>query len=138
MGFFSEEEFMEGFEKLKIDCPEALNNQMESLRAELPQVRAQVYSFAFEFGKESPEKKTIDLDVVSGFLNLLMPQNPHTARFIEFLGKQTSYRAMTLDHWKMWYEFANTVGVDFKEYDEMAAWPSIIDEYVEAMQKSQS
>jgi DCN1-like protein 4/5 len=135
MGYFSEDEFMQGFDKLKIDCQEALHNSMDTLRAELPKARPEIYKFAFDFGKDSAEKKTLELDIVVGLLKLLLPDNPHTSKFVSFLEKQTAYRGMSADHWKMWYEFAHSVGADFKEYDALAAWPSIIDEYVEHYQR---
>lgn len=122
---------MQGFETLKIDCPEAMHQCAASLRSDLSKFRADLFRFAFDFGKESPDKKTLELDVVIGFLQLLMPENAHTSNFVKFLQHQSTYRGMSADHWRMWYEFATTVGPEFKEYDINAAWPSIIDEYVE-------
>ena len=110
--------------------------ELEKFREELGNkaVLADVYKFAFDFSKESDDKKTIDLDYVIGLLSILLPSNPHTARFCTFLKEQQSYRAMSQDHWRMWYEFCTTVGPAFKEYDVMMAWPSIVDEYVEYQQ----
>ncbi|CAK9784822.1 DUF298-domain-containing protein [Cutaneotrichosporon oleaginosum] len=40
-------------------------------------------------------------------------------------------KAVSKDTWSLFIDFVRTIDAEFKEYDESAAWPSTIDEFVE-------
>lgn len=135
-GYFSREEWM----KLK----NVGVTDLDSLRKRLHQFAKEVnsnsdnvkrlYLFTFNYIRENQETKVIPIDLAEGYIRLILPNSPHTEHFCNFLLQQKSepkgYRAMNLDQWKMWYEFTHTVAADLSTYDEEAAWPLIIDNYV--------
>jgi len=134
MGYFTQKEFLEGFEKLGLDS-------IEGIRAYLPKFEAQledqntfkaIYRFAFFFAKEDSDKKVVDMEMAAGMLALVMGGRvPIAKSFVEFLKVQESYKALNLDQWMSFYEFCKVVGNDLSSYDENSAWPCIIDEWVE-------
>jgi len=44
---------------------------------------------------------------------------------------QTNYKAINADQWTSLFEFIVTIKDDFSNYDENAAWPCIMDDYVQ-------
>jgi len=54
----------------------------------------------------------------------------HSKKFLEFLTKQTSYKAINLDQWMSLLEVCRTISDNFSDYDESSAWPVLLDEYV--------
>jgi hypothetical protein len=135
-GYFSREEWMK--------LTNVGIHDMESLKRRLSQFKAEVmsnidnvkrlYLFTFNYVREKAETKVIPIELAEGYIRLILPNSPHTAPFCTFLLQQRDepkgYRAMNLDQWKMWWEFAHSVPVDLSTYDEAAAWPLIIDNYV--------
>lgn len=61
-----------------------------------------------------------------------MPQHEIIADWITFL-TETQKRAVSKDTWNMILEFAvyHETDTELSSYDEEAAWPSVIDEFVE-------
>jgi len=135
VGYFSKEEWMK------------LSNfgitNLESLKARVPQFHKDVenpenakrlFMFTFNYVKENQETKVIPVDLAEGYIRLILPDCVHTDSFCTFLLQQKDepkgYRAINLDQWKMWFEFAHSMPGDLSSYDESAAWPLIIDNYV--------
>ena len=59
-----------------------------------------------------------------------------TKKFLSFLPENAITR-ITADQWNSFLEFSLSVGEDFTGYDEDAAWPLLMDEFVEWCQKDQ-
>jgi len=139
MGYFTQKEWLEGFEKLGLDSVEGIKGYLPTFRHELEDQNTfkNIYRFAFFFAKEDPDKKIVDLEIAAGMLALVMSERyPLAKSFSEFLKVQESYKALNLDQWMSFYEFCKVVGNDFSNYDENSAWPCIIDEWVEWRKKA--
>lgn len=98
-----------------------------------PNKLKKIFAFTFKFIKEE-NQKFLNLDVAQDYLKLLLPLNPHTNYFCDFLQVQSKepngYQSLNYDQWKMFFEFATTIRKDFSNYQEESAWPVIIDHYV--------
>ncbi|KAK1926655.1 Cullin binding-domain-containing protein [Papiliotrema laurentii] len=53
----------------------------------------------------------------------------HFELWIQFQTKKN--KAVSKDTWNLFIDFIRTIDADFKDYDEEAAWPSTIDDFVE-------
>eukprot|EP01099_Mayorella_cantabrigiensis_P006557 TRINITY_DN5517_c0_g2_i1.p1 TRINITY_DN5517_c0_g2~~TRINITY_DN5517_c0_g2_i1.p1 ORF type:complete len:270 (-),score=68.68 TRINITY_DN5517_c0_g2_i1:392-1201(-) len=132
MGYFSREEFLTGLQKLNCDSISKIKAQFKVFEKELddPAIFKEIYRFGFFFAKEA-DQKILDLQMASDMLQLLMGDRFfHSKNFLNFLTKQTSYKAINLDQWMSLLEFCRTVSDDFSNYDESSAWPVLLDEYV--------
>jgi DCN1-like protein 4/5 len=135
VGYFSKEEWMK------------LSNfgitNLETLRIKVPQFQKDIqnidnakrlFLFTFNYIRETAETKVIPVEIAEAYIRLILPNSVHTDPFCSFLMKQKDepkgYRAINLDQWKMWFEFSHTMPGDLSTYDEEAAWPLIIDNYV--------
>ena len=49
----------------------------------------------------------------------------------EFLAKEYKDRAVSKDTWNQLYDFSKSIKPDLSNFDETAAWPVMIDEFVE-------
>jgi hypothetical protein len=94
-----------------------------------------VYRFTFNYMKEEPGHKTVNLEISKAYLALLISDRPHIKSFLEFLDQQTEYRGMNADQWMTLLDFISTVKEDLSNYDENSAWPVILDSYVEWKRK---
>jgi len=141
MGYFTQTEFIDGFEKLGLDSIESIKNQLSKFKAQLEDQETfkAIYRFAFFFAKDEPEKKVVEMEIAAGMLGLVMGEKyPLAKSFVEFLKVQDSYKALNLDQWMSFYEFCKVVNADFSNYDENSAWPCIIDEWVEWRKSKES
>lgn len=96
--------------------------------------------FVFQFSR-SGTHKTLDKDLVVGLMKLCLGGGRINAErldtFCEFLEttKDEGYSKITLDQWRSFLDFSYEV-TDLASYDESSsAWPVLIDEYVEFMEK---
>ncbi|KAI5968137.1 DCN1 [Candida margitis] len=115
-----------------------------------------LYDFAFGFLKESENQKVLDIDLAISYWKLLLPlitsvylaKNESTTEtdtanqveervqnWYDFLTTSNPRPVITFDTWSMFYLFFLEVILPdprkLSNYDEMAAWPSKMDEYVE-------
>lgn len=100
-----------------------------------------LYRFTFDFIKTSPADKTVNYELAVSYWQLLFSnlgevQESQTRlqEWYEFVG--TVYkRDFSRDSWTMFFAFLKDIirrdPHKFEGYDEMSAWPSVIDEYVE-------
>ena len=59
-------------------------------------------------------------------------ENRHIDPFIEFLKEsEANIKCLNKDQWDIFYEFSRTMDDNFTGYSDTAAWPSLLDEYVE-------
>lgn len=135
VGYFSKEEW------LKL-ANFGISN-LATLRARVPEFPKdledfnnlkRLFLFTFSYVRETMETKVIPVELAAEYIRLILPDKVHTDPFCNFLMTQKDepkgYRAINLDQWKMWFEFATTVPSDLSTYDESGAWPLIIDNYV--------
>jgi DCN1-like protein 4/5 len=143
MGYFTKEEFMTGLEKMNVDSVEKLIAQLPMMRKELADATKfkEIYRYSFQFSKSDKEQKSLDLDTADGILGLLLggyehedvsiKPYPHIAAFRTFLKDQTQYKVINMDQWMSILEFSKSVKEDLSDYDENAAWPVLLDMFVE-------
>jgi DCN1-like protein 4/5 len=133
MGYFKREEFIDGLQKLGVDSPQKLKNQLPNFRKDLEDQSKfkEIYRYAFFFAKEK-DQKILDLTTADAMLGLVLGNRfPHTEPFRQFLKEQTSYKSVNLDQWLSILEFSKTIKPDLSNYDENGAWPVLLDEYCE-------
>lgn len=142
---YSRDEFVGGLQRLGADSLEALKRKLPELRNDLndPERWREIYNYAFGWAKEKGQK-CLQLDVALGMWQLLFDGArggeaapwPHAAAWCDFLQKHHG-RAVSRDTWAQLFEFARSVRPDFSDFDESAAWPYLIDEFVEHMRAQQ-
>lgn len=134
-GYFSREEWMK-LSNFGITSLATLKSRVMQFPKDVANTDnlKRLFMFTFNYVRETSETKVIPVDLAEGYIRLLLPTSAHTDPFCTFLLEQKSdpkgYRAINMDQWKMWYEFAHTVPVDLSSYDESGAWPLVIDNYV--------
>jgi DCN1-like protein 1/2 len=86
-------------------------------------------------------QKCVQLDVALGMWRLLLAEQRHWPlidEWCEFLQKHHANRAVSKDTWSQLYDFIKTIKPDFSNFDETAAWPYLLDEFVQHMKQKQS
>jgi DCN1-like protein 1/2 len=58
-------------------------------------------------------------------------QSNYLGAFFDFLRTEKAGRSVSKDVWTLFLEFAQTIDPKFESYDIDAAWPSVIDEFVD-------
>jgi len=134
---FSKEEFVNGLEKLKLDSVEKIKVYLPNLRKDLENqdTLKLVYKWAFQFAKSESGHKTVDKEVAAVIWSMLLGKYYHVVKFVEYLKRddQEGVKVINADQWINLYDFALTIKDDFSNYDENAAWPCILDDYVKWM-----
>jgi hypothetical protein len=100
------------------------------------------FQFCFQFNRAGTHK-TLDKDLVIPLLQMTLGGIPprisstRLSSFCEFLESNNEYTKITLDQWRSFLDFSLEFKDDnFGRYDEgESAWPVLIDEYVEFMEK---
>ncbi|KAK4701699.1 DCN1-like protein 1/2, partial [Phenoliferia sp. Uapishka_3] len=135
---FSQKGFIDGWKHVGKDTIELQRGHVNRLRSDLknPDLFRKIYNFTFDYAKEAGQK-SMQLDIASEFWNLLVPLDPdstfpqeHLAMWQDFLVERGS-RAVSKDTWTLFLEFTRTIDRAFAQHDEEAAWPSLIDDFVE-------
>ncbi|KAG0144327.1 hypothetical protein CROQUDRAFT_660097 [Cronartium quercuum f. sp. fusiforme G11] len=97
-----------------------------------------VYKFVFDFAKDEGQK-SFALDTAIAFWEMLIPIAPLDAE-VEFKPEYLEWwldllkskgKAISRDTWNMFWDFVEQFDDGFVNYDESAAWPSVIDDFVE-------
>mmetsp|Transcript_221 Transcript_221/g.532 ORF Transcript_221/g.532 Transcript_221/m.532 type:complete len:230 (+) Transcript_221:73-762(+) len=135
----TKEEFMGGCYNLRVDSIEKFRNLLPSLdtgfldRDEFKDF----YKFCFHFNREGPDR-TLDKEMVVALWNMVLRGRIPDERldsFCAFTKIQKSYPRINLDQWTSFLDFCLECE-DLSTYDEsISAWPVLIDEYVEYMEK---
>ncbi|EJT97191.1 defective in Cullin neddylation protein 1 [Dacryopinax primogenitus] len=151
VGEFTRDGWIGGLQSLGCESVDALKRLLPSLRQRLlsdPVYFKAVYFSTFGFAKP-PDSRVLPLDSALAYQALLVPpalqlgqkgalasERPpgfgmrEWAWWEEFLGK-SSVKAMTKDVWNNFIDFVRQIDSEFKMHDLEAAWPSVIDEFVE-------
>ncbi|GAA5966204.1 hypothetical protein JCM3765_006087 [Sporobolomyces pararoseus] len=118
-----------------------------------------VYDFSFDYAKPEGQK-SMPFEIAQELWKLLIPLDPFVSSpssttttpsttttttngfssrgfdqerlewWLDFLGKEKGGKVVSKDTWCLFLEFTRTIDRDFKSYDEEAAWPSLIDDFV--------
>lgn len=114
---------------------------MEDLRKLLPSFMDEAqrdfdsfYAFTYSFGLDKEKGERVLPAVVALPLWQLVfsakQKSPHLSRWLEFLERRGT-RGITRDTWDLYLLFTRTIKEDLSNYNEMEAWPSLLDEFVE-------
>lgn len=134
-GELAKAEFDSGMRSMGADSLEQLKRSVPALDPGFMDHKTfrDFYRFCFLFNREGTHK-TLEKDLVVALLPLVMGnRSPFTTRFLDFLASaaSSSTTRITSDQWNSFFEFSLTVGADLEGYEEDAAWPVLIDEFVE-------
>jgi len=134
---FTRHEFLHGCKALKADS-------CKGIQSKLPEVATQVvadtdmfkdlYRFTYKFGLDSSSGQRIlpvEMAVSLWLLVFSQSEPPILKRWLHFLEKHPQVRGIPRDTWNMFLNFVTTVGNDLTLYDDMEAWPSLFDDFVE-------
>lgn len=105
----------------------------------------QLYNFTFDFLMENPGQRLLAVDTAIEYWKMLLVDRPEFQpcgqrldQWFQFLS--SNKKAITRDSWRMVYLFFLEVVAKDPEglsyYDEMASWPSVIDEYIEWLREN--
>lgn len=147
-GCITLKEWTEGCESFNVDSWECLKDQLPSLETGFLECSAfkDFYKFCFKFNL-SGSHRTLQKEVVVELLKLVLKDRIPTERIesvCSFLNSSENYSQITLDQWCSILEFITEMGLDDENnannftasYDEStSAWPVMIDEYVEYIEK---
>jgi hypothetical protein len=145
-GTITAEEWTKGCEKLRVDSWETLKDQLPSLDTgflESAEFR-DLYKFCFKFNL-SGTHRTLQKEIVVELLKLTLKGRISVDRIdsiVSFLNSTDNYTQITMDQWCSILDFINEIGDDDADlaatYDQStSAWPVMIDEYVEYIEKKQ-
>jgi hypothetical protein len=139
-GQISRDEWLAGCSLLSIDSWSTLEKFKPSLDTGFLENSEfkDFYKFCFQFNRQGTHR-TLDKDLVIALLELVLKDTHRVSKdrletFSEFLSQNPITR-ITLDQWVSFFDFCQEVP-NLTTYDEsISAWPVLIDEYVEYMEK---
>ncbi|SCZ94288.1 BZ3500_MvSof-1268-A1-R1_Chr12-2g03801 [Microbotryum saponariae] len=120
------------------DTIELQRSYIDRLRADLHKgdTFRKVYAFTFDYAKAEGQK-SMQYEIAQELWKLLIPSDPaadfptsHLDLWLEFL-QTRGERPVSKDTWNLFLEFTRTIDPLFQEHDEEAAWPSVIDDFVD-------
>ncbi|GJJ14044.1 hypothetical protein Clacol_008301 [Clathrus columnatus] len=161
VGEFTREGWRDGWRSLGVDSVTGMKNSLTRLRRNLSSdftYFKKVYLFTFEFAR-SEGQRSLAVETAQAFWGLLLPQaveggalarieidedeedenmaqggpgwsDQHTQLWFDFLNEKGG-KGVSKDTWNMFVSFARSIDPKFKTYDPEAAWPSVIDDFVE-------
>jgi len=131
-GIFTEKEWFQGMSQLEIDSTQKLLNKWESIGQMLtdPTFERAVYRFAYDFSRERDrDGNNIDIGTGIELIKLFLGEKwKHYSAFVQFL-ILTKVKTITRDQYFNILEFSRSVD-SLSSYDETAAWPVLMDEFV--------
>jgi hypothetical protein len=89
------------------------------------------YRFCFKFNREDIQKKTLEKDIVTGYLPMIVgSRSKYTESFVEFLQQAPMSRVST-DEWNSFLEFSREFDGGLDKFADDGAWPTLLDDFVE-------
>lgn len=134
-GIFTKQGFIKGWTSLGVSSLSGMKDHVSTLSASLSKITSppsdlfkKTYLHTFTFAL-TPPSRTLPLDSALVFWDLLLTNRfSRLPQWKEFLvGKN---RGVSRDVWNLLLDFSETVKHDLSDYDEMEAWPVVIDEFV--------
>ncbi|KIY48533.1 DUF298-domain-containing protein [Fistulina hepatica ATCC 64428] len=160
LGEWHRQGWIDGWKALGCDALPAMREAVESLRSKLSSnldYFRKVYMHTFQFARADGQR-SLPIDMAAAFWGLLIPcgveggalehVNPrdddddevmssgdgwapqYLQWWLDFHEKKGT-KGISKDTWSMFLEFILTIDLNFETYDQEAAWPSAIDDFVE-------
>jgi len=150
MGEFTRTGWIDGWKALKCDSLQTMEAALPRLRSRLQNDRAffrNIYMYAFDFARTAGQR-SIPIDNAKAFWAMLLPAGfvgdalrhegsgegwkpEYIQWWFDFLDAKGG-KGISRDTWNMFFDFVLTIDSRFQNHDEEAAWPSLIDEFVES------
>jgi len=136
---YTHDEWVNGFVKLNVDSIDKLKAKVPELRTELrdPGKWREIYNYAYSFSREKGQK-CVQLDTALGMWHLLFSEDrswQYLDDWVSFLQTHHANRAISKDTWVQLFEFVKNIKPDFSNFDADAAWPYLLDEFVDYMRE---
>ena len=133
------EQWMEGWRAMGAKHQSHIKQVLPKLRQEVMDVHAEVYkqfySFTFSYIKDGAQRSMDCLSAVDTWRVLLKGQCQYLEEWCDFVADHYK-RPINSDQWAQFLLFVQThPTAPFHHYDIDSAWPVLIDEFVEHMQK---
>lgn len=149
MGVFTKEKFLNKWQNEKINSRSGMREFILRLHNDLEtnhELFQELYNFTFGFLMEVPGQRLLNYELAVDYWRLLLmnkkefePCYGRLEQWFDFILNEYK-RGLSNDTWKMFYLFIKTIALkdpsNFEDYDEMSAWPSVIDEYIEYLKEN--
>ncbi|KAI6042987.1 Cullin binding-domain-containing protein [Pisolithus marmoratus] len=90
----------------------------------------ELYQFCFTSSKP-PQSRNMDMETATALWSVLLSARyPIISDITTFLNENSSYRGANKDIWNMVYEFCRTINPNLDNYEDDAAWPTLLDDFV--------
>eukprot|EP01090_Pellita_catalonica_P021918 TRINITY_DN8338_c0_g1_i1.p1 TRINITY_DN8338_c0_g1~~TRINITY_DN8338_c0_g1_i1.p1 ORF type:complete len:612 (+),score=120.40 TRINITY_DN8338_c0_g1_i1:20-1855(+) len=132
---FSRGEWMDGFTAAGVYTIKMIKEKANGWKKTVDSDKTEFkrfYYFVFDYLKG--DKRILDIDTAELVWGMVLKPRGWQLfdKWIEFLKKKEK-KAISKDAWQQLVEFTETYPKDLSNYDEMAAWPLLFDEFVEYM-----
>lgn len=79
----------------------------------------------------------MDIETAKAMLSLLLCKSwPLFSEFAQFLEQPKAPRVINKDQWNNIFEFSRTINTDLSNYSIDGAWPVLLDDFVEYLQRN--
>lgn len=136
VGLFKRAEWLDGWGRLGCDSLAKMQAKVAQLASRMKddkQYFERVYRFVFRYNLERGHR-FLSLDTAKAYWELLLvPRFPEiTPAWISFM--DSTGKAVSSDNWNMTLPFLEYTKTDpgFERYDETAAWPAVMDDFVDS------
>mmetsp|Transcript_35426 Transcript_35426/g.72203 ORF Transcript_35426/g.72203 Transcript_35426/m.72203 type:complete len:217 (+) Transcript_35426:3-653(+) len=138
-GEIAKREFREGMTAMGIDSLQKLKDLIPSFDPGFMEHKefSEFYRFCFKFNREEASKKTLEKEVVVALLPMLLEngRSPFVKSFCAFLETAPLAR-VSADEWNSFLMFSTAFpSGNISGIDEDSSWPTLIDDFVEYLQK---
>ena len=133
---YTRDEFTTGVQRLGCGSIEKLKSHLPSLSAQLfdPDSFQDFYSYVYKYACEEG-KKTIPTEEAIELWKLVLTDRFHFLdEWLAFV-QTNAKEGISRDVWSQLAVFHKEIGDDLSKFDEDGAWPVLIDEFVESLQK---
>lgn len=137
MGYFTQSEFVKCLSEVLCDSPKKLRNKLDYFYNLLndPQTFKMIFRYGYDFARDK-DQRSMDIETAKAMLSLLLSKTwPLYPDFAEFLNLPKAPRVINKDQWFNIFEFSRTINVDLSNYSIDGAWPVLLDDFVEYLQK---
>ena len=131
---FTRAEFADGCRALRADSIRSLRARFPELieEAEVSERFRDLYRWTYRFGLETGQR-TLPVAMAVSLWRLVFSRRPPAVlnRWLEFVERRRDVHGILRDTWDMFLTFVEVIGDDLSHYDDMEAWPSLMDDFVE-------